>query len=209
MLIYNYDSTTGLFLNSSTARENPRAPGQYLMPANATASEPTPAAGQVALYIDDDWTYQNDLSGTYYSTQSGELGTNSDPITMPGGMTELVPPTYDVATEVLSWTGSAWLVEAKPVEQDYMAFWVGLISSTYYARVKAEASTSLTSNVAATEFIALLGDAKAGMALVPAIQVSLDTLLSIVVATSTEQTYLTDLFTSTGLDDKYILNFQK
>ena len=88
-----------------------------------------------------------------------------------------------------------------------MGFWTALLTSTYYARVKQEASTSLPENVAATEFIALLGDAKAGMALVPAIQASLDNLLSLVVATAEEQNFLSNLFVETGLDAKYILNF--
>lgn len=90
---------------------------------------------------------------------------------------------------------------------DYMGFWVSLIGSSYYAHVKSEASTSLMANVTATEFIALLGDAKAGMPVVPAIQASLDSLLSIVPASAEEQALLTALFASTNMDFPYSLNF--
>ena len=63
---------------------------------------------------------------------------------------------------------------------DYMGFWVGLISSPYYAKVKAGSSTDLQINTSATEFIALLGDAKAGMRMESAIQISFNELLSLV-----------------------------
>lgn len=120
---------------------------------------------------------------------------------------ESLPAEYDEATDHLFFIDGSWTIEAKPIEQDYMAFWVSLLNSSYYQRVKTEASTTLLGNVAATEFIALLGDAKAGAPLIPAIQASLDSLLSIIVATSAEQAELTSLFSATGLNDKYTLNF--
>lgn len=121
--------------------------------------------------------------------------------------TVALPAEYSELTDDLFFIEGSWVTQAKPVQQDYMAFWVALITSPYYSRVKMEAATSLPENVAATEFIALLGDAKAGMPLVPAIQASLDSLLSLIVATPEEQVFLTELFTSTGLEGKYTLNF--
>jgi hypothetical protein len=64
---------------------------------------------------------------------------------------------------------------------NYPAFWDALIASTVYASIRTQSMASLPMNTLATEFIALLGDAKAGRANEAAIQAS----MSAVFATGT------------------------
>ena len=90
---------------------------------------------------------------------------------------------------------------------DYMQFWIGLISSPYYAKVKAGSSTDLQINTSATEFIALLGDAKSGMRVESAIQLSFDELLSLVPADAADQVFLDALLSQTYLDSVYTLTY--
>ena len=90
---------------------------------------------------------------------------------------------------------------------DYMEFWMGLISSPYYAKVKLGSSTDLRINTSATEFIALLGDAKAGMRIESAIQLSFNELLSLVTADAADQAYLNALLAQTYLDSTYTLTY--
>jgi hypothetical protein len=49
-----------------------------------------------------------------------------------------------------------------PPGPDYLAFWDALMSSSVYASIREQSFTSLPMNTLATEFIALIGDAKAG-----------------------------------------------
>lgn len=154
--------------------------------------------------------YKYDQTSNYYiGTHSAQVSPREPGVflTPPNSTDVAIPGSYDEETELLLWDGSAWLVETKPVVQDYMAFWISLMGSSYYTRAKSEASTSMARNVAVTEFMILLGDAKDGEPHVSSIQASLDTLLTLVVATTAEQTFLTNLFATTGLNDKYTLNF--
>ena len=68
-----------------------------------------------------------------------------------------------------------------PPPPSYTAFWDALIASTVYASIRTQSMASLPMNTLATEFIALLGDAKAGRANEAAIQAS----MSAVFATGT------------------------
>lgn len=90
---------------------------------------------------------------------------------------------------------------------DYMSFWIGLITSPYYIKVKTGASVDLGINVAATEFIALIGDAKSGMRAEPILQASFDELLSLVPADAADQLYLDALLMETHLDQSFTLNY--
>jgi len=61
---------------------------------------------------------------------------------------------------------------------DYLAFWDALMVSTVYASIREQSFVSLSMNTLATEFIALLGDAKAGRANEAAIQASMNAILA-------------------------------
>ncbi len=81
----------------------------------------------------------------------------------------------------------AWLDEGNEPEPapeppapgpDYLAFWDALMVSTVYASIREQSFTSLPMNTLATEFIALMGDAKAGRPSQAAIQGSIDAILA-------------------------------
>lgn len=93
------------------------------------------------------------------------------------------------------------------VSPDYKSFWVGLVTSTYYGKVKAASSTGLQTNTAATEFIALFGDAKAGDRIEPLLQASFDELLTLVPTDAVDEAFLDDLLVTTSLDGIYTLNY--
>jgi len=61
-----------------------------------------------------------------------------------------------------------------PPPPSYAAFWDALIASTVYTSIRTQSMASLPMNTLATEFIALLGDAKAGRPNSIAIQSSID-----------------------------------
>ena len=61
---------------------------------------------------------------------------------------------------------------------DYLAFWDALMVSTVYASIREQSFVSLPMNTLATEFIALIGDAKAGRANEVAIQASMAAILT-------------------------------
>lgn len=65
-----------------------------------------------------------------------------------------------------------------PPGPDYPAFWDALIASSVYASIRTQSMASLPMNTLATEFIALIGDAKAGRPNVAAIQASINAILS-------------------------------
>ena len=65
-----------------------------------------------------------------------------------------------------------------PPGPDYLAFWDALIASSVYASIRTQSMASLPMNTLATEFIALIGDAKAGRPNVAAIQASISAILS-------------------------------
>jgi hypothetical protein len=92
-----------------------------------------------------------------------------------------------------------------PPPPSYTAFWDALVASTVYASIRTQSMASLPMNTLATEFIALLGDAKAGRANEAAIQAS----MSAVFATGTFAEADAEEFTAalaTGLlDDIYSL----
>ena len=90
---------------------------------------------------------------------------------------------------------------------DYVRFWVGLISSEYYMKVRSSASTSLPVNVVATEFIALIGDAKSGLRIDSLIQQSFNELLSLVIPNESDIVYLEQLLIDSGLSELYTLNY--
>ena len=65
-----------------------------------------------------------------------------------------------------------------PPGPDYIAFWDALTTSTIYTTIREQSFVSLPMNTLATEFIALIGDAKAGRANEAAIQASMGAILT-------------------------------
>ena len=105
-------------------------------------------------------------------------------------------PNYNVITQNCTqinptllagrWT-TAWQVTSATPDQiaarirvnaDYPAFWNALLASTVYGAIRTQSMASLPMNTLATEFIALLGDAKAGRPNEEAIQASMEAILT-------------------------------
>jgi len=68
--------------------------------------------------------------------------------------------------------------EPPPPSPDYLAFWDALMTSFVYGAIREQSFVSLPMNTLATEFIALIGDAKAGRANEAAIQASMAAILA-------------------------------
>lgn len=65
-----------------------------------------------------------------------------------------------------------------PAPPNYLAFWDALLASSSYGAIREQSMASLPMNTLATEFIALIGDAKAGRPNVAAIQASMVAILT-------------------------------
>ena len=89
---------------------------------------------------------------------------------------------------------------------DNLAFWDALMVSTVYASLREQSFTSLPLNTLATEFIALIGDAKAGRANESAIQQSMDAILTTGAFAETQLMELGAALVAGNLDGIYTLN---
>jgi hypothetical protein len=88
----------------------------------------------------------------------------------------------------------------------YIAFWDALIASNVYASIRTQSMASLPMNTLATEFIALLGDAKAGRANEAAIQASMSAVFATGTFTEADAEEFTDALAAGLLDDIYSLD---
>jgi hypothetical protein len=92
-----------------------------------------------------------------------------------------------------------------PPPPSYTAFWNALIASAVYASIRTQSMASLPMNTLATEFIALLGDAKAGRANEAAIQASMSAVFAIGTFTEDAAEEFTAALAAGYLDDTYTL----
>jgi len=88
---------------------------------------------------------------------------------------------------------------------NYQKFWDDLIDTSAYATIKAAASQSLPANTLATEFIALLTDAKSGNANVAKIQEELLEILANIPFSQEELEEIETAFTESGMFSVYTL----
>jgi hypothetical protein len=93
-----------------------------------------------------------------------------------------------------------------PPPPSYTTFWDALIASTVYASIRAQSMASLPMNTLATEFIALLGDAKAGRANEAAIQASMSAVFATGTFTEDDAEEFTAALAAGYLDGTYALN---
>jgi len=100
-------------------------------------------------------------------------------------------------------------IQSRPPEPppgpDYPAFWDALIASSVYGSIRAQSMASLPMNTLATEFIALIGDAKAGRPNVAAIQASINAILSTGSFTPTDVQEFEVALVAGNLDGLYTL----
>jgi hypothetical protein len=92
-----------------------------------------------------------------------------------------------------------------PPPPSYTAFWDALLASTVYGSIRTQSMASLPMNTLATEFIALLGDAKAGRANEAAIQASLSAVFATGTFTDADAAEFTAALAVGLLDDIYSL----
>ena len=88
---------------------------------------------------------------------------------------------------------------------NYQQFWDGLISTSAYPTIKATASQSLAVNTVATEFIALLSDAKNKNANVEKIQEVLTEIIENIPFTEEELAEIQEIFILSGMFAVYTL----
>jgi hypothetical protein len=92
-----------------------------------------------------------------------------------------------------------------PPPPSYAAFWDALLASAVYGSIRTQSMASLPMNTLATEFIALLGDAKAGRANENAIQASIAAIFATGTFTEADAEELTATLAAGLLDDIYTL----
>jgi hypothetical protein len=92
-----------------------------------------------------------------------------------------------------------------PPPPSYAAFWDALLASTVYGSIRAQSMASLPMNTLATEFIALLGDAKAGRPNEAAIQASMSAVFATGTFTEADAEEFTAALAVGLLDDIYTL----
>jgi hypothetical protein len=92
-----------------------------------------------------------------------------------------------------------------PPPPSYTAFWDALIASTVYGSIRSQSMTSLPMNTLATEFIALIGDAKAGRPNEAAIQASMSAVFATGTFTEDDAGEFTAALAAGRLDEIYSL----
>ena len=92
-----------------------------------------------------------------------------------------------------------------PPGPDYLAFWEALMSSSVYASIREQSFTSLPMNTLATEFIALIGDAKAGRPNETAIQLLINNILTTGIFTESDLSELNNVLIAGNLETIYNL----
>ena len=96
--------------------------------------------------------------------------------------------------------------EPPPPPPSYTAFWDALLDSTVYGSIRTQSMASLPMNTLATEFIALLGDAKAGHPNEAAIQASMSAVFATGTFTEVDAAEFTAALAVGLLDDIYSLS---
>lgn len=93
-----------------------------------------------------------------------------------------------------------------PPPPNYIAFWNALLTSNVYGSIRTQSMTSLPMNTLATEFIALIGDAKAGYPNETAIQSSMSAIFGTGTFTEENVEEFNNILNVGFLNDIYILS---
>lgn len=105
---YSYNSMTKEYSGETFARESPREPGVFHLPAHATETPP-PKVGvnEIAVFDGGQWVLKPDYRGhIYYSTETQEKQIITEIGAEPAGdWTQIAPADMDAI-----WTGQAWQV---------------------------------------------------------------------------------------------------
>ena len=144
------------------------------------------------------------MTMTYQLTTSTSIKRLSDGAFIPND-----PGNRDYAA-YLAWVEEGNTPEPAPAPPppppSYTAFWDALLASTVYGSIRTQSMASLPMNTLATEFIALLGDAKAGRPNEAAIQASMSAVFATGTFTEADAEEFTAALAAGHLDDIYALN---
>jgi hypothetical protein len=139
-----------------------------------------------------------------------QLTTGTSIIRLSDGATIPNDPGNRDYREYLDWLEAGNTPEPAPAPPppppSYTAFWDALIASSVYASIRTQSMASLPMNTLATEFIALLGDAKAGRANEAAIQASMSAVFATGTFTEADAEEFTAALAAGLLDDIYSLD---
>ena len=139
----------------------------------------------------------NDDQICFAITQTAGLITQADMIPV---------ASYDTSLLGRIRTNGEWLDPPPiPPGPSYTAFWDALIASTVYGSIRTQSMASLPMNTLATEFIALIGDAKAGRPNEAAIQASMSAVFSTGTFTEADTAEFSAALVAGALDDIYSL----
>jgi len=125
-----------------------------------------------------------------------------------------MPPTPGTSyfTHAYEWNSDTLSFDATELDEyekrrrvNYNLFWENLINSTAYSSIKTASSQSLLANTLATEFIALISDAKNDRANVEKIQESLNQILLNISFSDEELVEIQGIFTNSGMFAVYTL----
>ena len=138
-----------------------------------------------------------------------QLTTGTSIIRLSDGATIPNDPGNRDYREYLDWLAAGNTPEPAPAPPppppSYTAFWDALIASSVYASIRTQSMASLPMNTLATEFIALIGDAKAGRPNEAAIQASMSAVFSTGTFTEDDAEEFTAALAAGYLDTTYTL----
>jgi hypothetical protein len=139
-----------------------------------------------------------------------QLTTSASIIRLSDGATIPNDPGNRDYREYLDWLDAGNTPEPAPAPPppppSYAAFWDALLASTVYGSIRTQSMASLPMNTLATEFIALLGDAKAGRPNEAAIQASINAILSTGTFDEEDLAEFAETLVAGRLDDIYTLD---
>ena len=138
-----------------------------------------------------------------------QLTTGTSIILLSDGATIPNDPGNRDYREYLEWLEAGNTPEPTPAPPppppSYTAFWDALIASSVYASIRTQSMASLPMNTLATEFIALIGDAKAGRPNEAAIQASMSAVFATGTFTEDDAEEFTAALAAGYLDTTYTL----
>jgi len=138
-----------------------------------------------------------------------QLTTSTSIIRLSDGATIPNDPGNRDYREYLDWVEAGNTPEPAPAPPppppSYAAFWDALLTSTVYGSIRTQSMASLPMNTLATEFIALLGDAKAGRPNEAAIQASMSAVFATGTFTEADAAEFTAALAAGLLDELYSL----
>ena len=137
---------------------------------------------------------------TYQLTNSGAIIRLEDQAVIPQD-----PANRDYV-KFLQWKERGNEPLSAPLQPDYLGFWDKLLASSVYGSIRQQAMSSLPMNTLATEFIALIGDAKAGRANESAIQASMAAILATGTFSPSLLGELQTILEASNLDSVYALS---